>query len=356
LIVLLTQYNVFGQANQTVDRQGAEQIYAQMQQAISTGWNTWDTHSVLTHVLLPYGMAVDLNLTDAQGKRKNIFRIGERASDAPLMRPGSRAYDGSYTDISLEWSGLKLRVQSASDGLNNVILITPFSGSHFGGQVIVNPKTIWDKPNHITTNGRSFTLKAENGTVVSGTVKGNHVSTANNEIRMSAAEPVLICCGTDHSMESAMQLLQSRAEVFVQANQQKYGDHYDVYNAMQTVLAWDNIYDPRIERVITPVSRIWNVWFNNNSPMGGFVLFCWDNYFASMMLSTDNKELAYANAVEITKAAQYTTGFVPNFYVSSTSFSFDRSQPPVGSMAVWNVYQRYKEKWFLELLYEDLLT
>jgi neutral trehalase len=156
-------------------------------------------------------------------------------------------------------------------------------------------------------------------------------------------------------MESARQLIQSHADNFINTNTQKYGTQYDVHNAMQAVLAWNTIYDATTNMVITPISRIWNVWFTNNSPMGGFVLFCWDNYFASMMLSLDNKELAYANAVEITKTVRHTAGFVPNFYVSPTSLSFDRSQPPVGSMSVWNVYQRYKEKWFLELVYEDLL-
>ncbi|RGN36548.1 hypothetical protein [Bacteroides oleiciplenus] len=40
------------------------EYYNEMQRNLATGWNTWDTRSVLTHVLLPYGAAVDLNVMD----------------------------------------------------------------------------------------------------------------------------------------------------------------------------------------------------------------------------------------------------------------------------------------------------
>lgn len=123
---------------------------------------------------------------------------------------------------------------------------------------------------------------------------------------------------------------------------------------MQNVLSWDNIYDPTIRKVITPVSRDWNINWSSNPNYGGFVLFCWDSYFASMMFSAGNRELAYANAVEITKSITE-SGFVPNFYSGNDYKSRDRSQPPVGSLAVWSLYKKYGDKWLLELLYPDLI-
>lgn len=124
---------------------------------------------------------------------------------------------------------------------------------------------------------------------------------------------------------------------------------------MQSVLAWDNIYDPSIRKVITPVSRIWSSEWFASEDFGGFTLFCWDTYFAAMMLAVGSKELAYANAVEITKAITE-CGFIPNCFYSNGFKSRDRSQPPVGSLVVWMLYKQYKEKWFLELLYKELLT
>ena len=96
----------------------------------------------------------------------------------------------------------------------------------------------------------------------------------------------------------------------------------EVHAAIQTCLAWDTIYDPTHERVISPVSRNWSVG------SGGYVLFCWDNYFAAYLASVDNRDLAYANAVEITRE-RTPAGFVPNVASRVCGFtSLDRSQPP----------------------------
>ena len=63
---------------------------------------------------------------------------------------------------------------------------------------------------------------------------------------------------------------------------------------MQTVLAWNVIYEPTNDRVITPVSRRWNVGWE------GWILFEWDTYFAAYMHSLNNKDLAYANVFAMT--------------------------------------------------------
>ncbi len=36
--------------------------YAQVQRHLARGWNTWDVHSVITHVLLPEGLAIHIGL------------------------------------------------------------------------------------------------------------------------------------------------------------------------------------------------------------------------------------------------------------------------------------------------------
>ena len=97
----------------------------------------------------------------------------------------------------------------------------------------------------------------------------------------------------------------------------------ELFSAMQTILAWNLVYDPENDRAISPVSRLWNAnW-------GGYVLFDWDTYFAAFMYSLYDEDLAYANAVEVTKG--WTRhGFVPNFASAYGLKSEDRSQPPVG--------------------------
>lgn len=326
--------------------------YSKLQRNLAIGWNTWDTRSVLTQVLLPYGAAIDLNLSDNTGERINTFRIGGN----PTMRPGAHAFDGSYTDVSLSWRGHKLRVQSASDGLKNVILITPLEGNKQGGKLHIIPKSLWMRANRIQFGEGNFTISPYGFDVkVLSTVHGDSLDQTDSEMTALTNQPIVICCNNDMTVQQAQDYVNRKAADFVVAYKTKYGDNYDVFNAMQSVLAWDNIYDPSIRKVITPVSRNWNVNWSHHPDFGGFVLFCWDTYFAGMMLSLENKELAYANVVEITNSITE-KGFVPNFYSGNDLKSRDRSQPPVGSMAVWTIYQKYKEKWLLELVYDKLLA
>jgi hypothetical protein len=122
----------------------------------------------------------------------------------------------------------------------------------------------------------------------------------------------------------------------------------EAHHVMQTCLAWDTIYDPFKDRVISPVSRIWSC------SHGGWVLFDWDTYFAAWMASVECKELAYANAVAITEEVTE-RGFVPNFATPTGFKSRDRSQPPVGAITVQAICDRFGETVLAERLFDTLL-
>ena len=128
-----------------------------------------------------------------------------------------------------------------------------------------------------------------------------------------------------------------------------YGDMREMYKAMESALGWDTIYDAKHDRVISPVSRLWSI------SSGGYVLFCWDNFFAGFMASLGNKELAYSNLKEILNE-QTKDGFVPNFAYATGQCSADRSQPPVGSAMLLETYRRLGDKWIVEEMYDGLLT
>ena len=49
-------------------------------------------------------------------------------------------------------------------------------------------------------------------------------------------------------------------------------------------------------------------------------------------------------------------GFIPNYRAPFGNYSWDRSEPPVGAILILDIYKRYKEKWFLEEVYDELLT
>ena len=47
-------------------------------------------------------------------------------------------------------------------------------------------------------------------------------------------------------------------------------------------------------------------------------------------------------------------GFVPNF-AGGGAKSMDRTEPPVGSKALLQLFSKYHDTWIVELLFDDLL-
>ena len=60
----------------------------------------------------------------------------------------------------------------------------------------------------------------------------------------------------------------------------------ELYGAMEAVVGWNTFYEPNGKRIITGVSRDWNVYH------GGYALFCWDCYFSALLAAPFSKEVA----------------------------------------------------------------
>ena len=69
----------------------------------------------------------------------------------------------------------------------------------------------------------------------------------------------------------------ARGKAAHQAKLAPYGEMAEMYEAMESALGWDTIYDAKHDRVVSPVSRLWSI------SSGGYVLFCWDHFFAGFM-------------------------------------------------------------------------
>ena len=96
--------------------------------------------------------------------------------------------------------------------------------------------------------------------------------------------------------------------------------------------------------VITPVSRSFGAM--------PFEMWLWDTYFSTLLAAESGKELAYSNLIEITRPT--VAGNVPGFRTAVASVQ-DRSKPFVGAMVLELLYGKFKDKWIVELLFDDLL-
>ena len=333
--------------------------YAHVQARLATGWNTWDVHSMTRHVLLPQGLCVSLGFKDyATGKFLPAALTGRHGEEVETVRPGARTYDGRYTNLTLEWSGVYVRIESSANARDLIIIVTPLSAPHAGLRrkaLIICVGFLWNYAGMVSREKDDFI--AVSGDNVSARVTCDAPRVIDRNVPVSGQfavipineNPITICAGRNRTFTESRSVLDDARDHMVADNKRLCLTNPPVAEAVKSALAWDTIFDPDGQRVISPVSRVWS------SNQGGWVLFCWDTYFAALLAAaTGNRELAYANLVEITRHAT-DAGFVPNTTNGHGFVTRDRSQPPVGSFALLELYRRYGERWIVELLFDALL-
>lgn len=325
----------------------------ELQKKMARGFNTWYNNSVLTHVLMPEGIAVCLGVkffNSGMVLRESL--IGRLEEAAEKIQPGPRTYDGSYTELKLSCSGHELTVQSAAVDDNQYILVTPAGKGGKPPALIISLAILWNKGGHAElAEGRLLAVTPERTREVFAGGKRIHrlnTGLTNPSIAVELSGPVAVSTGKAIGVEELQDLLET-AKRKLRAETAGYGELAECYRAMRSCLAWDTIYEPEKEQVCSPVSRLWNIRW------GGYVLFDWDTYFSALMAGMENKDLAYANAIAITRE-KTEAGFIPNFGAADDFKSRDRSQPPVGSHVVRELYRRYREPWFVESLFDGLLS
>lgn len=326
--------------------------YQTLKENLAKGWNTWNTRSVLSHVLLPEGFAINIGIKEySEGAYLKEALIERLERGAETVIPSSHAYDGSYTCLKVAWKGIELKVESAHINEDLVILVTPLQQTRKTPALIIESGVLWNKEGYVsqenghliwTSNKRKVT-----GYGIGEIAVEHNVQTQTPYIALKLDSIVGFSTGLYREITEIQKIIDMQKQKH-EERKELFGGLNDVYDALQTCMAWDTIYDPSHDRVVTPVSRIWNC---NH---GGYALFCWDNYFAAYMASLDHKALAYANAIEITRE-KTDAGFVPNCAWGTGFKSLDRSQPPVGSLIIRELYRKFGDKWLLEEVVDNLL-
>lgn len=318
------------------------------------GWNTWNNPSVLSHVKMPEGLNIQLMM---RKRRRGPYWLNESYIASPKVNfpekiyPGRHAYDGSFTELELNWEGQKALVRTASEGDDFYMLYEPLESPEVPYFLVFKTGVLWNKNGVLTKEKHSISAKFDEiDYQISATSEDKGIALPLNSPYLSfySNQKIAVYTGDHKSMEEIEAIVSEKEKQFDQSSD-KYGPLKDAYEAMQSVMAWNLIYDAENQRGIASVSRIWN------ESWSGYIIFDWDTYFAALMASLDFKELAYSNAIAITNAITE-RGFIPNLEAANGLKSFDRSQPPVGSMICKLIYEKHHEKWFLEEVYAKLLS
>jgi len=353
--------------------------YSAVQARLQHGWNSWDTNSVTEQVLLPQGLGIALGVRRRSSENSDAFLanalIGRKGVDDEKVFPGPHAYDGSYSALRLSWRGVDLLLEAANVDGDLVMLVTPLS-SPAAAQAIgasspearttflrPDEKTsqpavasfsahmLWNRPGSVTHEGDHLVAHLPGrdiGIFAAGnTLIDPQIPATGPYLALSLDSAAAVSTGHPRSLAEVRALIARRRDAEA-ARTSAAGAAGEVRGAIETVLGWDTIYDPANDRVLSPVSRIWS------QNWGGYVVFDWDTFFAGTMASIGNKDLAYANALEVLGEAT-PAGFVPNYARAGGWKSWDRSEPPVGSITLLDLYYRFHDRWLLEQSYVALL-
>jgi hypothetical protein len=345
--------------------------YAAVQQRLSRGWNTWDTNSMMTEVLLPEGLAIHAGMKNNTGEFGDRFLrdafVGQFDRASAKVTPGPHSWDGSYTSLDIEWAGHKWKIETAHVDSDEVILATSEKTDHepaLQPSIVFWVDFLWNHRGTAKRGQDAIETVGETGdfsiycTCEASRPAGSLPNAAGQAspihdlpiggpyFAATFTSPVGISTGrrrTVAEIDSAIAAQRAAYEKSITAA----GNQGPIIDAIETTLGWDTIYDPSIKRVISPVSRSWSVGW------GGWVLFDWDTFFASTLASIGDKDLAYANSMEILNE-ETPQGLVPN-YARDGFKSYDRSEPPVGAITVLGLYDKFHDRWFLADTFEPLL-
>jgi len=325
-----------------------------VQTRLLRGWNTWNNPSLLSHVLMPEGLALNIVFRNNKGGpywlRDSYVRRAPVPADRETIKVGRHTLDGRFTELTLSWMGITAHIASATVGDDIVILYTPDPGANPERTLVLETAMLWNRPGQLVPTAGGIEAHVGNRRVFVGATepdRGVKLPLGSPYLSFRPDREVGFFAGQRRSLEEIKALVEKR-RAEVDAESAKYGRLAEAHQAMQSALAWNLFYEAQGNRAVTSVSRVWNeAW-------GGYILFDWDTYFAGLMMGLENKDLGYANVIAITSEATQ-DGFVPNVAAAHGIKSNDRSQPPVGGLVTKMLYDRFGDRWFVEAVFDRLL-
>ena len=333
--------------------------YQEVQHRLARGWNTWDVNSAATQVLLPEGLAIHVGLRLNGTVWTGQFLQDVETDDAGVV-PGRHSWNGSYSDMRIAWKGSDWRIQSAHEGGDLVLLASPMpakQASSLPPTIVFSVDFLWNKPGTALKHSDFIETHAASGAVpIYCTCKPSEGDAENDSINIPVGgpyfaadliQPVGVSTGKRRTLAEIEAIIKRQQEAY-QRSITSEGQNGPIVDSIETTLGWNTIYEPSKHRVISPVSRTWSVHW------GGYVLFDWDTFFAATLAGMENRNLAYANAIEILRE-ETPQGFVPNYAGPGGWKSFDRSEPPVGAITVLGLYNQFHDRWFLKEAFPPLL-
>jgi hypothetical protein len=141
-------------------------------------------------------------------------------------------------------------------------------------------------------------------------------------------------------------LLDENSQRYAQTRPHVDGLFDGASDPIANTMFWNTLYVPSLDLEFPSISRRWAKGF------GGWVVGEWDCFFGTLLTNVEGSAQSSA-ATRAILLSQAPNGLVPNM-TGGSGTSPDRSQPPVGSYAVWKNYQKNQDKELLQWAYPRL--
>jgi hypothetical protein len=189
--------------------------YEKVQENLAQGWNTWNTRSVLSHVFLPEGFALNLGIKEYRsgGYLKEAL-IGRMGKEDEVIYPGPHAYNGSYTELRLVWREVEVKVQSATANDSLVLLVTSSSKQKRTPLLVVESGILWNRKGELSAEDGVLVGRFGNRVIkVYGTkdqVNEPYIAAQTPYLAFSMDSPVGISTDKKRSLEEINSIIERR--------------------------------------------------------------------------------------------------------------------------------------------------
>ncbi len=125
--------------------------YASMKKNYLNGWHTWNVRSVLSHVHMPDGFALNIAFKEyREGHYLKETLIGRFTNEygrepAETAFPGIHAFDESYTEMTVKWCDMEIKVESTVDNDELILLVTPVKKQLKSAMLVLEGGYLWRK-------------------------------------------------------------------------------------------------------------------------------------------------------------------------------------------------------------------
>ena len=359
----------------------AEKKRDQLQRSLANGWGSWLHHDILTVIKLPEAIAIKTTLCSSISNFCFDYAIpdGLWKKGTPPVRVGHHAIDRSYVQFYVGGTPnitANISIEYTVSADNNLqLLATPVDCGDDGENcsnfyVQIDPRFAWDRAGKVVSStfhdatSITFTSPGFKSTIVYTLGQGDNNNNNNNKHVMKntnniniqlnkVGSPVGITTKQGDTIANVQAILKSARSKEEERLQRLYKDKANAMMGIQGSIMWTFIYVPSEIGPFMPVSRGWNFAPKIRTSDWSYAIFDWDNLFASLLAGSFDKNIAYSNLFQVIKT-KTSAGFVPNFAAGGQS-SEDRTEPPVGAKTVLSIYNKYKESWIIDVVYDDLL-